>query len=330
MFRSATVKLTFWYILLATILSLAYSAVVYHLSTEELDEALSHQYHTFVDNDHDGDNIPSPNMYLQQHVRHLLNELVWFNVIVIGGSCVIGYLLARRTLRPIEEAHQAQIRFTAEASHELRTPLAAIRADTEVALMEKGLSGGTKQTLEGNLRDIERLEKLAANLLDIARYQNGSRTETILLDLDELTHRAVKQMIHKAAQKQVTIKETIKPVQVMGEQHALEQLIIIILDNAIKYSHRNSTVSISLKTDGTHAILIVKDKGVGIPPHDLPHVFEHFYRSQNTHASSHMNGYGLGLPLAQQIIKAHGGQIEIKSHERHSTTVTITLPIASV
>lgn len=328
MFKSATVKLTFWYVLLAVALCLAYSVVVYHLSTEELGEALNHQYHSFTDDDHDRDNVPLPESYIHEHGAHLLKDLVWFNIVVVAGSCVVGYFLARRTLRPIEQAHQAQVRFTAEASHELRTPLAAIRADTEVALMEKGLTTKTKHTLKGNLRDIERLEQLTANLLDIARYQNGAQVQLAVLDFDELIQQAIKQLAHKAEQKHIKLKTTITPVQVMGEQRALEQLVIIILDNAIKYSQEKATVTISLKTDDMSAVLVIKDTGVGIPTSDLPHVFEHFYRSQNTDTATHTSGYGLGLPLAQEIIKAHNGQITIESHEQHGTTVTISLPTA--
>lgn len=328
MFKSAIVKLTFWYVLLAVVLSLAFSVVVYHLSTEELDEALNQQYRSLVTtDDHDGDNIPLPSITIQRHSKHLLGELVWFNVIVISGSCFIGYFLARRTLKPIEQAHKAQVRFTAEASHELRTPLAAMRADTEVALMEKGLTSKTKHTLQGNLKDIGRLEQLTTNLLDISQYQNGSVPKFVVLDLDDLTHQAMKQLIHKAEQKRITFQSVIQPVQVMGEQRTLEQLIIIILDNAVKYSHENGIVSVSLKTNSTSAILTIKDKGVGVPANDLPHIFEHFYRSQNTTKANHASGYGLGLPLAQEIIKAHGGRIEIKSRENRGTTVIISLPV---
>lgn len=329
MFKSATVKLTFWYVLLAATLCLAYSVVVYHLSTEELNEALNRQYHSLAaTDDHDSDNVPPPHAAVQEHSKHLLGELVWFNIAVIAGSSVLGYFLARRTLRPIEQAHVAQTRFTAEASHELRTPLTAIRADTEVALMEKGLTTNARRTLEGNLRDIERLEQLTTNLLDIARYHNGSAPKLGVLDFDELAQQVVKQLTHTAEQKHITLRSIMKPVQVMGDQRSLEQLIIIFIDNAIKYSHENGTVTISIKADATHAVLTIKDMGIGIPSDDLPHVFEHFYRSHNTAKAKQTSGYGLGLPLAQEIIRAHNGQIEIKSQENYGTTVTVTLPIA--
>ena len=327
MFRSATLKLTAWYVLLATCLCLVFSLVVYRLSTEELSEALIRQYTSFIDTDHDRDNAPPPpHPEIQSHGQHLLGELVWLNLIVIAGSSVAGYFLARSTLRPIKDAHLAQIRFTAEASHELRTPLAAMRADTEVALMEKGLSKKAQATLHDNLHDIERLERLTGHLLDIARYQNKTRAGLVLLDMDEVTQAAIKQMSHMAQKKHIKITQDVQPAQVMGDEHALSQLVTIVLDNAIKYSHNRGTINVTLRL--AHGVtLTIKDDGIGIPAKDVPHLFEPFYRSSNTQSSgTHTKGYGLGLPLAREIVTAHGGTITIDSNETLGTTVTITLP----
>lgn len=326
MFRSATVKLTLWYVLLAAALCLAYSVVVYQISTDELDEALNRQYHSYIDNDSSHDDVPPPYEEIQDRGQSLFVKLAWFNVIVIGGSSVIGYFLARRTLKPIETAHKAQTRFTAEASHELRTPLAAMHADTEVALMEKGLTGQARRTLQGNLRDIERLERLTAHLLDIARHQGGATKQQALLDFDELVRHAVRQLGRTASQKHVRIEQAIKPAQVMGDQRTLEQLITTVLDNAIKYSHEGGVITLSLAVKARTMTLTITDKGVGIPVDDLSHIFEYFYRSHNARSKS---GYGLGLPLAQAIVKAHGGTIDIQSREHDGTNVRITLPTAS-
>lgn len=329
MFRSATAKLTFWFVLLATCLCLLFSAVVYHLSTDELGEALHRQYNSFVDNDHDRDNVPPPYVAIQEHGQHLLVELVWLNIVIIAGSSVAGYFLARRTLKPIEIAHRAQTRFTTEASHELRTPLAAMRADTEVALMEKGLPTKARRTLQGNLHDIERLEQLAGHLLDIARYQNNASTQPMLLDMDEMVRNTAIQCSHTAQEAGVQVKQDIEPVQVMGEQHALEQLVTIVLDNAIKYSRKRGVVTVSLRNTGNRATLTIQDGGIGIPANDLPHVFERFYRSSNVRSDKKMAaGYGLGLPLAKEIVSSHGGEINIQSNEDTGTTVCIMLPIA--
>jgi signal transduction histidine kinase len=150
MFRSAIVKLTLAYVVLATVLSLLFSGVLYHFSTDTISDALNNQHKYLVSNDHDFDNSFPVSEELNRQSEHLFGQLVYFNIIVITGSTIVSYALARRTLRPIERAHQAQIRFTAEASHELRTPLAAMRADTEVALMEKGINSKVRRTLQGN------------------------------------------------------------------------------------------------------------------------------------------------------------------------------------
>lgn len=329
MFRSATTKLTLWYLLLATCLSILFSAVVYHLSTEELSEALNHQYNRFVSSGHDQITTPPPHSYIQQHGQHLLGELVWLNIVVIAGSSVVGYFLARRTLKPIEYAHHAQTRFTSEAGHELRTPLAAMRADTEVTLMEEGLPAKVRRTLQGNLHDIERLERLTGRLLDIARYQHKVTAKPALLDLDEIVQNVIKQLSHAAQRKHIHIKQDIKPVQVMGEYHGLEQLLIIILDNAIKYSHEQGNVTVSLRAVEATATVTIQDEGIGIPADDLPHVFERFYRSANTKSTKKdVGGYGLGLPLAKEIAGTHNGTIHIDSRENSGTSVRITLPLA--
>lgn len=327
MFRSATTKLTLWYLLLATCLSLLFSVVVYHLSTEELSEALNNQYNSYVTNDHDKDNVPPPQAVVQRHGQHLMNELIWFNLIVILGASVIGYLLARRTLKPIQEVHQVQMRFTAQASHELRTPLAAMRADTEVALMDEGLPLKAKRVLKENMKDIERLEQLTRHLLDIARYQNKTVSKPAILDLDEIIRSSIKQLSHAARAKHIQYNKSIQPTQTMGEQYGLEQLVTIILDNAIKYSRHNGLVTIDLRADANVAVLIVTDEGIGIPKEDIAHVFEHFYRSDNVKDNKKtVSGYGLGLPLAQEIARAHGGEIHIHSDGKRGTSVRITLP----
>jgi len=328
MFWSATAKLTLWYLLLVTCLCVLFSVVVYHLSTEELGEALNHQYNRFADNDHDKDNIPPPHSDIQQHGRHLLGELVWFNAAVIAGSSIVGYFFARRTLKPIEHAHQAQARFVTEASHELRTPLAAMQADTEVALMEKGLPTKIQHTLRGNLRDIERLEQLTGHLLDIARYQNKATTEPVLLDLDEIVRDVAKQLSLAAQGKHIQLKQDLRPTQVMGEQYSLRQLITIVLDNAIKYGREQGIVTISLRAVEATAALTIKDDGIGIPVDDLPHIFERFYRSKKVKSDKKVvSGYGLGLALAQEVVSVHKGTIHIYSRENNGTTVRITLPL---
>lgn len=311
------------YVLLAVALSLTYSIVMYHLSTGEINEALERQLQ-FINEA--GYALPPNMQYIEQHSQHLFIELVWFNIFVVAGATIFGYFLARRTLRPIRVAHQAQVRFTAEASHELRTPLAAMRADTEVALMDKKVTGKARKTLQENLADIERLEQLTSQLLDIARYQNNVAIPFEVVDFDDVVLRVVRMLKKTLQTKNIKLDTHIVPVQIMGDVRTLEQLVTIVLDNAVKYSHQSGTIRISLKTIGDAAMLEIKDWGIGILKEDLGHVFEHFYRSKNARTFHETSGYGLGLPLAQEIVSVHGGHIKLDSQVQKGTTVTITIP----
>jgi two-component system sensor histidine kinase CiaH len=327
MFKSATLKLTLWYVLLATGLSLLFSGVLYHFTTRELAEGLSHQYHVLIVNDHDGDNNNLPQQELDTHSRNLLSDLIYLNIAVVVGSSFISYALARRTLKPIEEAHQAQIRFTAEASHELRTPLTAMKADTETTLMEKSSDAVVlRHTLEGNLKDIEKLEQLANNLLEISRYQSKAVRHIEVIDLDSVLREELKQFQSNIQANDLHIKAQIAPMQVQGDLQGVRQLVTIVLDNAIKYSHDRAEIVIKLKRDGQYAVITIRDKGIGISAEDMPHIFEGFYRSQNAISKDKViSGYGLGLPLAKEIVETHKGSIEIQSMVGKGTDVVIRL-----
>jgi len=329
MFKSALVKLMMWYIALAMVLSLIFSFVLYHFSTQEIGEGLNNQYKAIIRNDHDNDSDDSTTKK-ELHARsmHLLQDLVYFNVFVLIGSGFSSYWLARKTLRPIEEAHQAQIRFTAEASHELRTPLTALRADTESVLMQnKNDPKLLKKTLKDNLRDIEKLEKLANHLLEMSKYKSKTTMLSESVDLKVKIISIIEQFKKQISNKKVAINFEGKSVKVNADPIAIGQLISIVLDNAIKYSRPKGQIKVSLAELKGNAIIKVEDNGIGISPKDMPHIFEHFYRSPHTkNAGIKASGYGLGLPLAKDIVDLYEGSVHIESVEHEGTKVTINLP----
>ena len=329
MFKSATVKLTLWYVLLIMGLSLLFSGILYHFSTEELGEALHTQYQLLRDNDRDDrSNISSHELDI--HSRHLLENLIYFNVFVLIGSTLTSYLLAKRTLRPIEEAHQAQIRFTADASHELRTPLTAMKAGTEASLMKAPNDAvSLRKTLQDNLTDIAKLDKLTSHLLEISRHDNRSVSKIEVIELQSLTQEVLASFKKRVLDNKLKVEVKTSPVRVRGESQGLHQLITIVLDNAIKYSKPKSKIQLSLSKKNRQAIIVIKDEGLGIPASDLPHIFERFYRSKNVSTNKKKTtGYGLGLPLAQEIVERHGGSIVVHSKEHKGTSVHIKLPLA--
>jgi len=330
MFKSATVKLTLWYVLLVMGLSILFSSVLYHFSTHELAEGLRNQYKTLASNDNDGDDRNYvPTQELDTRSQHLLQDLIYFNIFVFFGSSITSYALARRTLAPIEEAHQAQIRFTAEASHELRTPLTAMKADTEATLMQKSPGSAVlRRTLQDNLRDIEKLEKLANHLLEISRYKSTAAQAWQDIDLETTVQEVLKQFQPNIRADHLKVKVRSAPIRFKGDQQGLRQLIAIVTDNAIKYSHPKGVISVTLAKANKYATITVEDAGIGIAAEDLPHIFESFYRAQNaTTKKKGVTGYGLGLPLAKEIVELHGGSIEVQSKENKGTKLIIKLPL---
>jgi len=330
MFKSAIVTLTLWYVLLSVGLSLLFSGVLYHASTHELGDALRNQYQEIANNDHDGDNQRYVSTELDARSQHLLRQLVYFNIVILAGSGIVSYLLARRTLKPIEDAHKAQVRFTAEASHELRTPLTAMKADTEATLMDRSNDPAVlRKTLQDNLRDIEKLEKLANHLLEISRHKSKAVTAFEDIDLETVIQKALEQLQQPIHANQLKIRASTASVHVKGDPQGLQQLFIIVLDNAIKYSHSKGSIDVKLANDNKHAVIVITDEGIGIRAADLPHIFERFYRSKTAVAKEgEVSGYGLGLPLAKEIVDLHKGSFEIQSEENKGTTATIELPLS--
>ncbi len=329
MFRSALLKLTVGYVAIVMLLSLTLSVVLYHFATVELKEGLNRQYTVLIGSDHDTDNI----LGLSEEVfsgraSQLYFDLVYFNVVVLVFAGIGSYGLARRTLKPIEAAHRAQVRFTAHASHELRTPLAAIKADTESVLMLK--NPGVKlleKTLKANLRDVEHIETLANRLLEVSRLKSANTLPKSRIRLENLIQSCIKRIKRTPAGKLAKIEADLSDLTVKGDPVSLELVVTTILDNAIKYSPRESLVTITLSQEGHDAIVAVHDAGPGIAPEDIDHVFEPFYRSKSLN-NTKAKGFGLGLSLAKEIVDAHGGTIRIESVDAQGTRVLVRLPIA--
>src|SRR5665213_2436774 len=174
MFRSATFKLTMWYLGLVVLISVGFSIVLYHVATAELARGLHFQTQQIFNKFPIFDDSPllrsGPD--LSDGAHRILLRLIGFNIIVFVGAGFASYWLARRTLRPIEEAHEQQKRFTADVSHELRTPLTAIKMESEVALLNKQGSGAElRQVLQSNLEEVAKLETLINNLLRLTRLE---------------------------------------------------------------------------------------------------------------------------------------------------------------
>lgn len=257
------------------------------------------------------------------------NRLVILNILIMIGSGILAYLLAVRTLRPIEEAHAALERFTADASHELRTPITVMQTETEVTLMDPNLDlASAKQQLANNVTELNRLTELTQGLLRLARSGIEPRQMSVI-GLDEIVHGALALTHSRAKLKAIEIKKTAVPdVSITGDPTALIDALAILLDNAIKYSTTGQTIQVRTHVTKTMAAISVIDHGQGIAAVDLPHIFERFYRADSSRSNTdHHTSYGLGLAIAHNVVTMHGGAITVASKPGKGSTFTITVPL---
>lgn len=330
MFRSATLKLTAWYLLIVMAISLTFSVVVYKVGTGELARGLHHQTQMIYEDFpvFNGSPYLRPGPDLQQSEHRLLGKLIFFNIIVFAGAGLASYYLARRTLQPIEESHARQRRFTADASHELRTPLTAIRMESEVALLDTAASKKVlREALQSNIEEADKLDALINNLLRLSRLEDEQvRTGFKILQASQLAEEAVEKVKKTADMKGVSVGTEIKEADILGDKDSLVQLLTILLDNAIKYSHDHSEVTVQAYPEHDKTVLEVRDQGVGIEREALAHVFDRFYRADSSRNKAGAEGYGLGLSIAKMIADIHDGTITLSSRLGHGTTATIILP----
>ena len=331
MFHSAALKLTGWYLVIIMALSVGTSVALYHVSSNDLDRNIQRQigYINGFLGPADIDNYTQLRLrQLDQDQRHLRSNLVLFNVFVLVAGGAASYALARRTLRPIEESLESQSRFAGDASHELRTPLTAMQSEIEVALRDSKL---TKQEavalLQSNLEEVAKLRGLSEGLLKLSS-SNGLEDMQQAVSVKDIVGQASERVAKIAAAKKIKLDSSAKDLTVRGNHQNLADLLAILLDNAIKYSPAGSTVQISTAANDKRVRIRIKDEGQGIKAEDLPHIFDRFYRADNSRSKNDSDGYGLGLALAKKITDLHKGAIEVESAPDKGSIFTISLPSA--
>ena len=228
------------------------------------------------------------------------------------------------------EASFRQIRqFTTDASHELRTPLTVMKGETELALRRPRSAEDYQRVLESSLEEIDRMTRIVDELLFLSRADLGEvKLESIPVRLDTLVEDIHRQatLLGQEQDVQVTLG-TVTPATVRGDELRLRELLLNLVDNAIKYSQPGGKVEISLVTEGTIARLSVLDHGIGIPPEAQRRIFDRFYRTDAARAHA-KKGTGLGLSICKWIAEAHHGRIEVQSTEGEGSRFTVVLPIA--
>ncbi|MFA5009782.1 MAG: ATP-binding protein [Patescibacteria group bacterium] len=330
MIDSAVLKLTGWYLAIIMALSIGFSVFLYQTYGAEFARGIRRQDAFF--NEIIPRGLPGFEKFRQAQITEgesrLKSNLALFNLIIFIAGGATSYLFARRTLKPISEAFEAQSRFTADASHELRTPLTAMQTEIEVALRDDNLTKvDTEALLRSNLEEVARLKTLSDGLLKLAR-DGGSQDSWKKLQLKHLIAIALKSIVPLADQKSIEIVDQTTNVQLQGDQTSLVELLVILLDNAVKYSGPNTKIDLTTQRSSANVSLAITDQGQGIKTSDLPHIFDRFYRADTSRSKAKTNGYGLGLSIAKKIVDAHGGKIEVKSEIGKGSTFVVKLPLA--
>jgi heavy metal sensor kinase len=229
----------------------------------------------------------------------------------------------------LDAAYQHASRFSADAAHELRTPLTVIRGELEYILAQEKLPEKLQERIGSVLEETERLSDITRSLLAIARLDAGeARIASERFDLAAMAAGTAEQMSLLAEEKDLRLRiDAPESVFVDGDPARVKEVVVNLLDNAIKYTLAGGRVNLRVFPSSEHAVIEVADTGIGIPADALPHVFERFYRVDKAR-SRQLGGTGLGLSIAQSICQAHGGTISIQSELDRGTLCRVELPLS--
>jgi heavy metal sensor kinase len=235
-------------------------------------------------------------------------------------------------LRRIESAFSRITHFTADASHELRTPVALIRTQAELALRKSRSAAEYREALEEILTESEHTSRLIENLMLLARADAGTEALKLeRLDAAELAKSVFARGRTLAEAKSVKWNDEISngAVWIQADALALSRLLLILIDNSVKYTPANGQIRVGVRGNNGSAVIEVQDTGIGISKEDLPHIFERFYRADKAR-SRESGGAGLGLSIGQWIAKAHGGEITVQSSPGGGSVFRVRIPVSGL
>lgn len=264
----------------------------------------------------------------KEMLSHLLMVIGYGSILSVFIAILAGIYLANKALIPIKLSWEKQQQFVADASHELRTPLSVMKLNLERLFRHPDNTiEQESETIHQAIQEINYLSKMSSDLLTLARSDSNQLQlihETI--QLDDIIHQVTKGFTALAILKGVHLKADIAPIQMIGDKERLKQLFVILIDNAIKYTKENGSVSIKGSIKNSRAVIEIVDTGIGISKDDLPYIFNRYYRGDKSR-NRHLEGSGLGLSIAEWIVQSHLGKIRVKSNIGEGTHVFVTLPL---
>jgi two-component system sensor histidine kinase VicK len=264
----------------------------------------------------------------------VINDLIIkTNVVLFGNEKneTVGAIIVLQDVTEQEKLDKMRKEFVANVSHELKTPLTTIKSYTETlldgAMENKEYTVNFLKVIDS---ESERMTRLVKDLLQLSKLDyDNIQWNMKKIDIYKIVNECVYRMKISAEQKNQVLEFIADQdiPEIMGDKDRIEQVIVNILSNAIKYTSENGKIEVSLKRDGDSILIKVADNGIGIPKEDLPRLFERFYRVDKAR-SRMLGGTGLGLSIARQIVEAHKGKIRIQSEYGQGTQVFINLPVA--
>lgn len=329
-----TAKLAATYLAIMMLMSLSFSVMIYSASANQLGRPLPP---TTQEIPSMGVSVGPFNEQVKKVVEKRFAEardaallrLVWLNlgVLVLGG--VVSYSLARRSLKPIEEAMDTQTQFVSDASHELRTPLTVLQTTNEVALRKKNLdTNEARELIAHNVDEVKKLRNLSDSLLNLLKTSDKDATLS-RINLQDVISESLPHIVAVAQQKNIVIEDQVPSLFVQSNKILLTRIITILLENAVKYSEEEKPIKlVAKKTDG-HIQLDVVDHGIGIKASDVPHIFRRFYRADKSRSGSDTPGYGLGLSIAEKTAKQLNVKIKVKSTIGEGSTFSLIIPASA-
>ncbi len=324
-FRHARLKLTFFYSLGFAVALALFSSVTYFYFSQ----TFSYEFHSEEEELFEQE----PRQALEEHLteqaaEYLMRVLVETDVILALLMIIASYIIAGRTLAPIERAYERQRAFVANAAHDLRTPLTVMKSGIELSLTGERKPEEYRSFLSDSLEEVDTMTDMTNDLLFLAHSDAGSVTLRETVDLSVLVARQVDYMRAYATHHGVTLTDNVAPgCMCRGSRSDLKRMISNLIKNGVEYNTQGGAVRITLARKGHNATLRIEDAGAGISSEHLPHVFERFYKVDPSRTKR--SGSGLGLAIVHEIVMSHKGHITIDSAVGKGTTVTSTLPISS-
>jgi signal transduction histidine kinase len=322
-FKKAVIVLTAYYTIGVFVVLLIFNMMVYFLFTKSFpSNENTNKEHSII--------ILKENANEEEGIKeikdNLFNILLTSDAMILVLAFIVAYILSKKTLTPLEESYKKQTRFVADAAHELRTPLAVMKAGSEVILRNKRSESEYIRFINECLEEVERLTTLSNDLLFLAQNNIKKENQMSEVALSELCKKQIEIMQAYSAAKNIKIKDSIKNnLYIFGNKDDLLRLIINLLKNSIDYNIEGGSVNFSLIKKDEKVILEIEDTGLGIKSADITHIFERFYKVDNSRTQN-SSGTGLGLSIVKEIVDEHLGLIEVESTINKGTKIRVIFP----